>query len=90
MVACDRRGIGKSEFDGQPQPLRDVANYLHTLLSEIKAAPPYVLVSHSYGGILIMAFAQRLPSEVSALVYLDAPDVERTNADLRFDAMPKK
>jgi len=77
VVACDRRGIGKSEFDGQ-------------LLSEIKAAPPYVLVSHSYGGILIMAFAQRLPSEVSALVYLDAPDVERTNADLRFDAMPKK
>jgi pimeloyl-ACP methyl ester carboxylesterase len=82
VVAYDRRGIGKSEFDGKPQTLKHVAASLHALLSEIKAAPPYVLVGHSYGGILIMAFTQEFPSEVSGLVYLDAPDVERTNADL--------
>ena len=29
-----------------------------------------------------MAFAQQFPTEVSGLVYLDAPDVERTYADL--------
>lgn len=82
VVAYDRRGIGKSEFDGQPQTLKHVASSLHALLSEIKAAPPYVLVGHSYGGILIMHFAQQFPSEVSGLVYLDAPDVERTAADM--------
>ena len=82
VVAYDRRGIGKSEFDGQPQTLKHVASSLHALLSEIKATPPYLLVGHSYGGILIMAFAQQFPSEVSGLVYLDAPDVERTYAEM--------
>jgi pimeloyl-ACP methyl ester carboxylesterase len=82
VVSYDRRGIGKSEFDGQPQTLEHVASSLHALLSELKAAPPYVLVGHSYGGILIMAFAQQFPSEVRGLVYLDAPDVERTYAEM--------
>jgi pimeloyl-ACP methyl ester carboxylesterase len=82
VMAYDRRGISKSEFDGQSQTLTHVASSLHALLLEIKAAPPYVLVGHSYGGILIMAFAQQFPSEVGGLVYLDAPDVERTYTDL--------
>lgn len=82
VVAYDRRGIGKSEFNGETPTLKHVTNSLHALLSLMKIAPPYVLVGHSYGGVLIRAFAQAFPAEVGGLVYLDAPDVDLRNAEL--------
>src|SRR5262249_55229590 len=63
-IAYDRSGIGKSEFDGEPQTFKHVASSLHALLAELKVPPPYVLVGHSLGGVLIRAFASDYPSEV--------------------------
>ena len=82
VVSYDRRGIGASEFDGDTQTLSHVTASLHALLAELKIAPPYILVGHSYGGILIRAFARQFPSEVAGLVYVDAPDTDLTQADL--------
>jgi pimeloyl-ACP methyl ester carboxylesterase len=82
VIAYDRRGVGKSEFDGEPQTLKHVASSLHALLAQLKVVPPYVLVGHSYGGILIRAFAQEYPAEIRGLVYLDAPDIEMTYAEM--------
>ena len=78
VIAYDRRGLGKSEADGQLQTLKHVAGSLHGLLSALGASPPYLLVGQSYGGIIIRAYAQMYPTEVSGLVYLDATDVEVT------------
>ena len=82
VIAYDRRGIGRSEVDGQPQTLVHVNESLHALLAAATVPPPYVLVGHSYGGVLISAFARRYPKEVTGLVYLDAPDMDLTVADL--------
>src|SRR5687767_10234885 len=53
VIAYDRRGLGQSQPDGQPQTLRHVADTLHSLLSTLQVRPPYVMVGQSYGGILI-------------------------------------
>jgi pimeloyl-ACP methyl ester carboxylesterase len=82
VIAYDRRGIGKSESDMEPQTLKHVASSVHALLTQMKVTPPYVLVGHSYGGILIREFARDFPMEVRGLVYLDAPDIELTYAEL--------
>ena len=82
VIAYDRRGIGGSEFDGQPQTVSHVNESLHALFWAMDIAPPYVLVGHSYGGVLIRAFAQKYPNEVAGLVYLDTPDTDLTIADL--------
>jgi pimeloyl-ACP methyl ester carboxylesterase len=82
VVSYDRRGIGESEFDGEPQTLSHVAGSLHALLAELKVSPPYVIVGHSYGGILIRAFAREYPMGVAGMVYVDAPDTDLTLADL--------
>jgi pimeloyl-ACP methyl ester carboxylesterase len=82
VIAYDRRGIGRSEFDGGAQTLDHVNESLHALLAAMTAAPPYVLVGHSYGGVLIRAFARKYPTEIAALVYLDTPDTDLTVADL--------
>ncbi|HZM96155.1 MAG TPA: alpha/beta hydrolase [Vicinamibacterales bacterium] len=82
VIAYDRRGIGRSEFDGDPPTLAHVNETLHALLAAINAPPPYVLVGHSYGGVLARAFARQYPTEVAGMVYLDVPDTDLTEADL--------
>jgi pimeloyl-ACP methyl ester carboxylesterase len=45
---------------------------LHALLSAAGEAGPYVLVGHSYGGLIVRLYASTYPKEVSALVLVDA------------------
>ena len=86
VIAYDRRGLGQSEVDDQPQTIRHVAAALHALLFTLQVPPPYVMVGQSYGGILIRAYAQAYPTDVAGLVYLDSTDVEVTYAEV--DALP--
>lgn len=82
VIAYDRRGLGESEFDGEAPTLKHVTESLHALLGEVKASPPYLLVGHSYGGMLINTFAHDFPREVAGMVYLDAPDMDMTFAEM--------
>ena len=75
---CDRPGtpIGDkpSRSDPVPQPTtaKDAIADLHALLSEAGEAGPYVLVGHSYGGLIVRLYASTYPKEVSGLVLIDA------------------
>lgn len=71
VVAYDRAGLGRSEWDGEtPTPLH-VSTRLRRLLKEVGAEPPYVLVGHSWGGVLARYFAGNHPSEMAGLVFVD-------------------
>jgi pimeloyl-ACP methyl ester carboxylesterase len=74
VVAYDRAGIGASEDDGQPPTPRHVARKLRALLESTGVGPPYVLVGHSWGGLLIRVFAALYPTDVAGLVYVDSTD----------------
>jgi pimeloyl-ACP methyl ester carboxylesterase len=87
VLAYDRHGIGQSEPDTQPRTIRRVATALHDLLQTMPVAPPYVLVGHSWGGILIRGFSELYGHEVAELVYIEAMDVETTRQELA-DALP--
>jgi pimeloyl-ACP methyl ester carboxylesterase len=51
---------------------------LHTLLRKAKVRGPYVLVGHSYGGLLVRLFAGQYPREVAGLVLVDSTDPNTT------------
>ena len=72
VLADEWRGSGLSEADTESPTMRRVAKVLHTLLSEVKIAPPYVLIGHSWGGNYIHAFYDQFASEVVGMVFLDA------------------
>src|SRR5262245_39285339 len=74
VVAYDRAGIGGSDDDGQPPTPGHVARTLRALLASTGIQPPYVLVGHSWGGLLIRMFAALYPADVAGLVYVDSTD----------------
>lgn len=72
-LAYDRAGLGYSEAGPMPRTLAQGAAELHALLANAGAQPPYVLVGHSYGGLLVQLYAAQHPEQVCGLVLVDAP-----------------
>ena len=52
---------------------------LHALLAAANVDGPYVLVGHSYGGMVVRVYAAAYPHDVAGLVLLDSahPDQDR-------------
>jgi pimeloyl-ACP methyl ester carboxylesterase len=71
VCSYDRAGFGWSEAGPQPRTARRIATELHVLLERAGIAPPYVLVGHSYGGVVARVFAHNYRTEVAGLVFVD-------------------
>jgi pimeloyl-ACP methyl ester carboxylesterase len=69
--AYDRAGTGNSVAPPGVRDARDEIADLRRLLARAGVAPPYVLVGHSYGGVLARVFAHLYPSETAGLVLID-------------------
>ena len=71
VCSYDRAGLGWSDATAAAPSVSDAISDLRTLLSRANVQPPYVLVGHSFGGLLVRAYAQRRPEEVAGLVLVD-------------------
>lgn len=71
VCTYDRAGLGWSEESPAPRLMTFEAAELHTLLQNAGILPPYVLVSHSAGGVLARLFANTYPGEVVGMVFVD-------------------
>lgn len=71
--ACsyDRAGLAWSESAASARLMPMLVTELRGLLETAGVKPPYVLVGHSFGGLIIRAFARTHPSEVAGLVFVD-------------------
>jgi pimeloyl-ACP methyl ester carboxylesterase len=69
--AYDRGGFGKSDPGPLPRTAGQLADELHALLLNSGEPPPYVLVGHSFGGLVTRIFAARHPDLTAALVLVD-------------------
>src|SRR5215207_2765747 len=72
VCAYDRAGMGWSDPGPQPRTPRQIADELHTLLTNAGIAGPYVLVGHSLGGKNVRLFALAYPEQVAGMVLVDA------------------
>ena len=66
--AYDRAGLGWSERASTPRVTTQIVEELRALLAEAKIPSPFVLVGHSFGGLLVEAYAIRYPDEVAGLI----------------------
>jgi len=94
VCTYDRAGDGVS--DARPESVRPLtgatqARELHSLLVAVHVGPPFILVGHSYGGMISREFGALYPGEVSGMVLIDAssepeiPVYDRLNAGSWID-----
>ncbi len=71
--ACtyDRAWLGWSDPAPLPRTTWAIVDDLHTLVDAARIPRPFILVGHSFGGMLVRAFAARYPGEVAGLVLVD-------------------
>jgi pimeloyl-ACP methyl ester carboxylesterase len=55
-----------------PRTLPSMVADLHALSKRAHVPGPYVLVAHSYGGLIVRLFASTYPSQIAGLVLVDA------------------
>src|SRR5215210_3605084 len=80
VCVYDRAGHGRSDI----APDGDAARDLHVLLERANVPGPVVLAGHSLGGMFVLSYAHRYPSQVGGVVLLDSmhPRQTHTAADM--------
>jgi pimeloyl-ACP methyl ester carboxylesterase len=73
----DRANRGASDPALRPRTARDMVADLHTALEASGEAGPYVLVGHSFGGLLVRLYAHLHRDRIAGLVLADAMHEEQ-------------
>lgn len=74
VCSYDRAGLGWSDPCEQACTPASLATQLHALLHNAGVPAPYILVGHSFGGLIVQAFAGLYPDETAGLVFVDPLD----------------
>lgn len=77
----NRPRIGESEDDSLPPTTGHIVDNLRKMLLQKGLKPPYMLVSHSFGGAYIRSFASMHPEEIAGLVFVDPVDFTQKKGD---------
>ncbi len=87
-VSYDRLGLGWSTPAVSERIPSQVVHELRAMLQAARIVPPYLLVGHSFGGLVVRYFAAEFPDEVAGALLVDAmrtdewPPVDETQRKL--------
>lgn len=76
-VSYDRAGLGWSEIGKQPRSFEMMVEELKTLLEATNVPSPFILVGHSFGGIVARQFANAYPEQVAGIILVDSAHEEQ-------------
>ncbi len=88
-VAYSRAGLGASTSSPGSRDLATESQELWELLRMLGEQPPFLLVGHSWGGLIVQALAAQHPEQIAGMVLVDSahPDlIERLHHDTPDDA----
>lgn len=76
VCSYDRAGFGWSDAGPMPRTAGRIADELRVLLDRAGVAPPFLLVGHSFGGLVMLVFARRYRRDTAGLVLVDPAHAE--------------
>jgi len=75
-ASYDRGGLGWSSPASSARTPGNIAIELHAMLEAAGIKPPYVLVGHSFGGLVMRRYAALYPEDVLGVVLVDPMRIE--------------
>ncbi len=82
VCSYDRSGLAFSQVAPKRRTAREKVDDLHALLAAARIPSPYILVGHSYGGMLVRVYAAAYASDVVGLVLLDSAHPDQVSRSL--------
>jgi pimeloyl-ACP methyl ester carboxylesterase len=70
-ASYDRSGLGWSSPCSTRRTPGNITAELHTMLQSAGIKPPYILVGHSFGGLVVRRYAVTYPEDVAGVVLVD-------------------
>jgi pimeloyl-ACP methyl ester carboxylesterase len=70
-ASYDRAGLGFSSPCRSARTPANIASELHEMLRQAHIEPPFILVGHSFGGLVVRRYALNYPDEVAGVVLVD-------------------
>ncbi|HEY2858131.1 MAG TPA: alpha/beta hydrolase [Terracidiphilus sp.] len=70
-ASYDRSGLGWSSPCRTVRTPGNITTELHTMLRSAGIKPPYILVGHSFGGLVMRRYATMYPEDVAGVVLID-------------------
>ena len=90
VLAYDRLGQAWSDPGPEPRTPEALIAELRTLLLKLDLQPPYLLVGHSFGGLLSLIHAGLHPQDTAGVVLIDSSDLQQYDAFPSFDPLMKR
>jgi pimeloyl-ACP methyl ester carboxylesterase len=85
LVTVEGFGYGYSDMTVRPRTIENISEELHEVLAKLEIKSPYTLMGHSLAGFSTLFYANKYPSEVSAVIGIDptvpAGDAPMTGTD---------
>jgi pimeloyl-ACP methyl ester carboxylesterase len=69
--AYDRAWLGWSDPARSARTTSNIVEELHALIEAARIPRPYILAGHSFGGMLVRAYAAKYPGEIAGLILVD-------------------
>jgi len=70
-ASYDRGGLGWSSPSRTARTPGNIAHELHSMLQHAGIKPPYILVGHSFGGLVMRRYALLYPEDVASVLLVD-------------------